>query len=205
MTFELPKLPYTLNALEPHISAATLKVHYGKHHRAYVDKANQLIAGTEFERRSLEDVIVATAPQKKYQSLFNNAAQAWNHGFYWSSMSPGAGGEPGGDITDRLVTDFQGFGAFREAFTTAAVDHFGSGWAWLVLDDGRLKIVTTANADTPIAHGKTPLLGMDLWEHAYYLDYQNQRPKYVESFFDKLANWDFAGRNYERAIERKVA
>jgi Fe-Mn family superoxide dismutase len=205
MTFELPKLPYALNALEPHISATTLEVHHGKHHRAYVDKTNQLIAGTEFERRSLDEVVAATARQKKYQSLFNNAAQAWNHGFYWNSMSPGAGGEPSGAIADRLAVDFQSFGAFREAFKTAAVDHFGSGWAWLVLDEGRLKIATTANADTPIAHGKRAMLAMDLWEHAYYLDYQNQRPSYVESFLDKLANWDFAGRNYEMAIERKVA
>jgi Fe-Mn family superoxide dismutase len=205
MTFELPKLPYALDALEPHISATTLKVHYGKHHRAYVDKANLLIAGTEFERRSLQEVITATATQKKYQSLFNNAAQAWNHGFYWNSMSPGAGGEPGGAIADRLAVDFQSFGAFREAFKTAAIDHFGSGWAWLVLDEGRLKIAATANADTPIAHGKTAILAMDLWEHAYYLDYQNQRPSYVENFLGKLANWDFAGHNYELAVERKVA
>jgi superoxide dismutase, Fe-Mn family len=205
MTFELPKLPYAQNALEPHISAATVKVHYGKHHRAYVDKANQLVAGTEFERRSLEDVIAATAPQKKYQSLFNNAAQAWNHGFYWNSMSPGAGGEPRGAIAGRLAADFQSFAAFREAFKKAAIEHFGSGWAWLMLDEGRLKIATTANADTPIAHGKTAILTMDVWEHAYYLDYQNQRPSYVEIFLDKLVNWEFAERNYELAMERKVA
>ena len=205
MAVELPKLPYALDALEPHISKLTLEFHHGKHHKAYVDKTNELIANTDLAKKSLEEIVRAAAGQKDKATLFNNAAQAWNHGFYWNSMSPGAGGEPGGAIADRLAVDFQSFGAFREAFKTAAIDHFGSGWAWLVLDEGRLKIATTANADTPIAHGKTAILAMDLWEHAYYLDYQNQRPIYVENFLGKLANWDFAGHNYELAVERKVA
>jgi len=205
MPFDLPKLPYATDALEPHIGAATLKVHHDMHHRAYVDKTNLLVAGTDYEEHTLEEVIMATAVLKKTEALFNNAAQAWNHAFYWNSMSPGGGGQPRGAIADRLTADFGNFSAFREAFNKAAVDHFASGWAWLTLDDGHLRIITTANADTPIAHGQVAILALDLWEHAYYLDYRNRRAAYVEKFLGKLANWDFAGSNYELAAERQLA
>ena len=205
MPIEMPSLPYPPNALEPQVSAATLEVHYGKHHRAYVDKTNLLVAGTELAGRPLEDVIAMTASRKRKAALFNNAAQAWNHGFLWNSMTPGGGGEAKGALADRIKSDFNSFADFREAFRAAAVNHFGSGWTWLILDAGRLRVVSTVNADTPIGHGKLPLLTLDLWEHAYYLDYKNRRPDYVDGFLDKLANWNFAERNYQQAIGRKAA
>lgn len=205
MPFELPRLPYSTDALEPHIGAATLKIHHDMHHRAYVDKTNLLVSGTEYAQHTLKEVIVATAVPKKTEALFNNAAQAWNHAFYWNSMSPGGGGRPRGAIAHRLTSDFGSFSAFHDAFNKAATDHFASGWAWLVLDDRHLRIITTTNADTPIAHGQVAILGLDLWEHAYYLDYRNRRAAYVEKFLGKLVNWDFAGSNYEWAAERQVA
>jgi Fe-Mn family superoxide dismutase len=203
MSIELPKLPYPVNALEPHISAATLDIHHGKHHRAYVEKTKQLIAGTELAERSLEDVVSLAASRKRKTTLFNNAAQASNHAFYWNSMSPRGGGAPSGRLADRIELDFGGFARFTDTFQSVAVSHFGSGWVWLVLALSRLEIIATSNADTPMVHGKTPLLTMDLWEHAYYLDYQNHRTEYVATFIDKLANWDFAISNFQYATARR--
>ncbi len=205
MAIEFPTLPYPVNGLEPHISTATLEVHHGKHHRAYVEKTNLLIADTALANRSLEEIISMTAPRKRKSTLFNNAAQAWNHAFYWNSMSPNGGGEPHGVLADRIGKDFGNFTHFAEAFKSGATGHFGSGWAWLVITRGRLEIVVTANADTPIVHGKKPLLTTDVWEHAYYLDYQNRRADYVATFVDRLANWEFAATNLQRATCRRAA
>jgi Fe-Mn family superoxide dismutase len=194
--FTLASLPWAENALEPVISARTISLHYGKHNAAYVAKLNELVAGTPYESMSLEEVVKKSARSDKDKAIFNNAGQAWNHDFYWHSMSPKGGGEPSGKIKDALQSSFGGVKEFREAFTKAAVAQFGSGWAWLVKGkDGKLAIKTTSNADTPIAHGETPLLAADLWEHAYYLDYQNKRPDHVKAWLDKLANWSFAEKN----------
>ena len=193
--FTLARLPYPENALEPVISAKTLSFHYGKHHAAYVSKLNELVVGTPYEGLSLEGVIKRSAGNDKDKAIFNNADQAWNHDFYWHSMAP-KGSEPAGKIKDALQSSFGGLKEFKEAFTKAALGQFGSGWAWLVKGkDGKLKITTTANADSPIAHGETALLTADVWEHAYYLDYQNRRPDYVAAWLDKLANWSFAEKN----------
>ncbi len=193
--FTLPKLPFAENALEPVISARTISFHYGKHHAAYLSKLNELAAGTPYEGLSLEEVVKRSAGNENDKAIFNNAGQAWNHDFYWRSMAP-RGGEPTGKIKAALDSSFGGLKDFKKAFSKAAVAHFGSGWAWLVKGkDGKLKVVTTSNADTPIAHGETPLLAADLWEHAYYLDYQNRRPDHVAAWLDKLANWSFAEKN----------
>ncbi len=193
--FTLAKLPYAENALDPVISARTISFHYGKHHAAYVSKLNELVAGTPYESLSLEDVVKRSAGNDKDKAIFNNADQAWNHDFYWHSMAP-KGGEPAGKIKDALQSSFGGLKEFKEAFTKAALGQLGSGWAWLVKGkDGKLKITTTSNADSPIAHGETALLTADVWEHAYYLDYQNRRPDYVAAWLDKLANWSFAEKN----------
>jgi Fe-Mn family superoxide dismutase len=195
--FTLPKLPYADNALAPVISANTISFHYGKHHATYVKVLNELIAGTAYESLTLEEIVVRAASDKDAaaKKIFNNAAQAWNHEFYWHSMTP-KGGAPAGKIKDALEKSFGGLDAFKKAFSTAAVGQFGSGWAWLVKGkDGALKIETTSNADTPIAHGGTPLLVADVWEHAYYLDYQNRRPDHIGAWLDKLANWSFAEAN----------
>jgi superoxide dismutase, Fe-Mn family len=189
------KLPYAESALEPVVSARTISFHYGKHHKAYVDKLNELVAGTSYEQLSLEEIVRKSAGNDKDKAIFNNAAQSWNHDFYWQSMAP-KGGEPSGKIKDALKDSFGGVKEFKEAFAKAAVAQFGSGWAWLVKGkDGKLEIATTSNADTPIAHGKTPLFTADVWEHAYYLDYQNRRPDHVKDWLDKLANWSFAEKN----------
>jgi superoxide dismutase, Fe-Mn family len=205
MAIELPNLPYPKDALAPHISASTLEFHHGKHHKAYVDKTNQLVAGTELVDKSIEELIAIAAPKKAKVALFNNAAQAWNHTFLWHCMAPNGGGKPRGPIAERIEQDFKGYDAFAEAFKSAAVNQFGSGWAWLVLNGEKVEIVATANADTPIAHGKTPLLTVDVWEHAYYLDYQNRRPDYVGVFLDKLVNWDFANSNLASAGRKSAA
>ena len=194
--FALPSLPYAENALEPAISSKTLSLHHGKHHKAYVDKLNELVAATPYEGMALEEVVKRSAKAEKDKAIFNNAGQAWNHDFYWKSMSP-KGGEPTGKLKEALQSSFGGLNEFKEAFAKAAVAQFGSGWAWLVKGkDSKLKITTTSNADTPIAHGETPLLTADVWEHAYYLDYQNRRPDHVKAWLDKLANWSFAEKNY---------
>jgi Fe-Mn family superoxide dismutase len=206
MPIQLPLLPYRRSALEPHISAETLDVHYGKHHKAYVDKTNALIAGTDLDQRSLEDIIVRSAPGKAGTVLFNNAAQAWNHAFYWQSMMQQGGGTPRGPIADRIRDAFHGYDKFAEQFRSAAVSHFGSGWIWLLMDgNSGLRIATTSNADTPIARREVPLLTLDLWEHAYYLDYQNRRQEYVTRFLDSLVSWDFANHNLRLAGHQKSA
>ncbi len=194
MAFELPALPYEKNALEPHISAETLEFHYGKHHNTYVTNLNNLVPGTEFEGKSLEDIIKA-APAG---GVFNNAAQVWNHTFYWNSLSPNGGGAPSGDLAAAIDKAFGSFDAFKEKFSTSAATNFGSGWTWLVKnDDGSVEIMNTSNAGCPLTTaGKTPLLTCDVWEHAYYIDYRNARPKYVEAFWN-LVNWDFASANYK--------
>lgn len=201
MNFTLPQLPYAYDALEPHISRLTLEVHHGKHHRAYVEKAKALAKEVRLADQPLERIIQQTAGQDSHLALFNNTAQAWNHAFYWRSMDPNGGGRPNGEIATRIESDFGGYDTFAKHFAAAAAGQFGSGWAWLVLDGDKLKVLTTANADTPLAHGQTPLLTIDVWEHAYYLDYQNRRPDYAASVIGHLINWDFANRNLNRCNE----
>lgn len=192
MAFELPALPYANNRLVPHISEETLEFHYGKHHQTYVTNLNNLVPGTEFEGLSLEEIIV-----KSSGPIFNNAAQVWNHTFYWNSLAPNGGGEPTGALADAINAKFGSFAQFKEEFTKCAVGTFGSGWAWLVKNaDGSLALVSTSNAGCPLTTaGQTPLLTCDVWEHAYYIDYRNARPKYLEAFW-ALVNWDFAQANF---------
>lgn len=199
MAFELPALPYAKDALEPHISANTLDFHHGKHHNAYVTNLNKLIDGTDLAGKSLEDIILASAKDASKQGIFNNAAQVWNHTFYWHSMKPNGGGKPSGALAKKIDEDFGSFDKFVEEFKNAGATQFGSGWAWLVLDGGKLKVTKTPNADLPMTHGQTALLTADVWEHAYYLDYQNRRPDYLATFLDKLANWSFAEENFAKA------
>ena len=196
MPFELAHLPYPADALEPHISAETFGYHHGKHHKAYVDKLNAAIAGTDYEDQSLEAVILA-AHEAADTAVFNNAAQAWNHTFLWNSMSPDGGGVPAGPIADAITKRFGDLAGFREAFRSAALGQFGSGWTWLVRTDDGLEIVSTGNADSPLTSGLLPLLTLDVWEHAYYLDYQNRRDTYIDTFLYSLINWSFAASNYE--------
>jgi len=195
MSLELPALPYDLNALEPHISANTLSFHYGKHHQAYVTNYNNLTKDTPLADQPLEDVIKQTAGDPAKAGLFNNGAQVWNHTFFWHSMKPSGGGAPTGELASKIDSDLGGFEKFVADFKTAATTQFGSGWAWLALDKGKLVVTKTANADTPLAHGLTPLFTVDVWEHAYYLDYQNRRPDFVSVVLEKLANWDFVSAN----------
>ena len=191
MALVLPDLPYPKNALADVISERTLEFHHGKHHAAYVTNANKLIAGTELDGLDLEAIIHKVAGDSAKAGVFNNAAQVWNHTFYWNCMKPGGGGRPTGPIAKRIDAVLGGYEKFVEEFKNAAATQFGSGWAWLVLRDGKLAVTKTANADTPLAHGQTALLTVDVWEHAYYLDYQNRRPDYVATFIDRLINWDF--------------
>ena len=191
MSITLPDLPYAKSALEPHISERTLEFHYGKHHQAYVNNGNGLIAGTEFDNLSLDDIIKKTAGDKDKVGIFNNVAQVWNHSFYWQCMKANGGGKAVGEIANKIDTDFGNFEQFLDEFKKAGTTQFGSGWAWLVLDNDKLKVMKTANADTPIAQNLKPVLVVDVWEHAYYLDYQNRRPDYLATFMDKLINWDF--------------
>lgn len=193
--WDVPALPYPENALEPHLSAKTLSFHYGKHHHGYASKLKELVQGTPFAEMGLEKIVTETADKAAHKAVFNNAAQVWNHTFYWRSMKPGGGGEPDVALMQRFIKDFGSFRAFVEQFRTAALGVFGSGWAWLVEDAGVLKIVQTANADTPIAHGQKPLLTVDVWEHAYYLDYQNRRADYVDAFIAHLIDWSFVAKN----------
>lgn len=191
MAFELPALPYANDALAPYISAETIEFHYGKHHQTYVTNLNNLVPGTEFESASLEDIIL-----KSSGGIFNNAAQIWNHTFYWNSLTPNGAGQPTGALADAINETFGSFDKFKEEFTKCAVTTFGSGWAWLVKNaDGSLALVSTSNAGCPLTAGQTPLLTCDVWEHAYYIDFRNLRPKYLEAFW-VLANWDFAAANY---------
>jgi Fe-Mn family superoxide dismutase len=192
---KLPRLGYKADALEPYISEKTIEFHYGKHHQGYVDKTNKIIAGSPYADLPLEEIVKSTRGKSENLALFNNAAQVYNHTFYWNSMKPAGGGAPGGRIAQEIERNFGGYPKFSEAFSTASVTLFGSGWVWLVQDGDALKIIQTANADTPIADGLNPLLTIDVWEHAYYLDYQNQRGAYVKSFLEHLVNWDFAESN----------
>jgi superoxide dismutase, Fe-Mn family len=191
----LPSLPYADNALDPVVSANTIGFHYGKHHKGYVDMLNKLAAGTEFAGLSLEAIIAGTAGKPDKAALFNNAAQIWNHTFYWSSLRPKGGGEPPAALKQAIEASFGGVDACKKELATAATTRFGSGWAWLVLDAGKLKVVSTGNAETPLTTSAKPLLTVDVWEHAYYLDYQNRRADYVNAVLDKLINWGFAADN----------
>lgn len=191
----LPPLPWAENALEPVISARTISFHYGKHHRAYVDNLNKAIAGTELADLPLVEIVKRTAQQPGKTGIFNNAAQAWNHTFYWHSLRPKGGGKPSGKLGEWIDRDFGGFPSFRDTFAQAAIGQFGSGWAWLVESNGKLEVLATANADTPLTGGKKPLLTIDVWEHAYYLDYQNRRADYVNAVIEQLLNWEFATQN----------
>ncbi len=192
MSIELPPLPYEKNALEPHISAETLEYHYGKHHQTYVTNLNNLIAGTDNEGKTLEELIKSTSG-----GLFNNAAQIWNHTFYWNCLSPNGGGEPSGAVAEAINAKFGDFATFKEEFSKTAITTFGSGWGWLVKNaDGSIELASTSNAGCPLTEGKTALLTCDVWEHAYYIDYRNARPKYVEAFWN-LVNWDFVAKNLE--------
>lgn len=191
MAFELPALPYATDALEPHMSANTFSFHHAKHHNAYVVNLNKMIEGTDFADKSLEEIIKSSDG-----GVFNNAAQVWNHTFFWHSMKPQGGGEPTGAIADKINADFGSYAEFKAAFAAAGATQFGSGWAWLVLSNGKLEVRKTPNAETPLTEdGVTPLLTMDVWEHAYYLDFQNARPVYIETFLSELVNWDFVNQN----------
>ncbi len=195
MSVSLPDLPYSQKALAPHISEETLSFHYGKHHKSYVDKLNSLIQGTEWEKASLEEIIKSS--KGKNQAVFNSAAQAWNHSFYWSSLSPDGGGEPFGSLASAIEKSFGSVEKFKERFAAAALRQFGSGWAWLVEEGGSLKVTATSNAETPLANpGQKPLLTCDVWEHAYYIDYRNARNKYIEAFWHVI-NWRMAGKNLD--------
>ncbi len=205
MTFKLPDLPYPHDALEPHVSAETLHYHHGKHHATYVDKLNGLLAETQLAGKSLEEVILASAGDPEHKAIFNNAAQVWNHTFYWNCMTPNGGGAPTGELADKIEADFHGIDNFRAEFRAAAAGQFGSGWAWLVLDNGKLRIVTSSNAELPMVQGQHALLTCDVWEHAYYLDYQNRRPDYVDMFLDKLVNWDFVAQRLASAPRQASA
>jgi Fe-Mn family superoxide dismutase len=204
MTIELPTLPFGYDALEPHISRATMETHHGKHHKAYVDKTNALIAGTPLENAPLEEIVRSAAGSKKARALFNNSAQAWNHGFFWKSLRPD-GGEPQGEVRAAIERSFKSFDRFADTFAKTAGSQFGSGWTWLVKDGEKVKVVATSNADTPIVRGKTPLLVLDVWEHAYYLDYRNRRADYVQAFLRSLANWEFAESNLRGHDAMKLA
>jgi len=206
MPFTLPQLPYAQDGLEPHISAETLSFHHGKHHNAYVTNLNKLIDGSDLASKTLEEIVIATAGKSDKAGIFNNAAQVWNHSFYWHSMKPAGGGNPTGALAEKINQDFGSFDEFKAAFSQAGATQFGSGWAWLVLDaDGKLKVTKTANAETPLTTNATPLLTMDVWEHAYYLDFQNARPSYIETFLSKLVNWDFASENFANAQNKAAA
>jgi Fe-Mn family superoxide dismutase len=201
MKFELPDLPYEMTALEPYIAAETLQLHYGKHHQGYMDKLKKALSGDKLAEASLEHIV-----RNSSGAVFNNAAQVWNHSFYWQSMSPEQGKSLGKDLAYRFERDFGGLSSFKRKFAEVAKGHFGSGWAWLVENaDGKLDIVSTSDADNPMCHGATPILTLDVWEHAYYLDYQNDRAAYVEAFLDHLANWKFAEQNLGAETEQKRA
>jgi superoxide dismutase, Fe-Mn family len=198
----LPPLPYPQHAFEPLISAETLTFHHGKHHQAYVDKLNELVRGTEFARLSLESVVVRTAGQEQHTELFNNAAQAWNHSFYWHSITPNGGDNVPVALDERIKANFGNLAALKKQFAQAAIEQFGSGWAWLVFDGASLRIIKTANSDNPLPQKLKPLLTIDVWEHAYYLDYQNRRADYIRAIVGQLINWRFAAQNLQRAQAR---
>jgi Fe-Mn family superoxide dismutase len=200
MAFELPPLPYDYNALEPYgMKAETLRFHHDKHHKAYVDNLNKLVDGTELADKSLEEVIKISFKDSSKTGIFNNAGQIWNHNFYWLGLKPSGGGEPTGKLGDKIKQDFGSLDKFKEEFSNAAATQFGSGWAWLIDDGGTLKVTKTPNAENPLAHGQKALLTLDVWEHAYYLDFQNARPAFIKNFLDHLINWDFVAEQYAKA------
>jgi superoxide dismutase, Fe-Mn family len=205
MTFKLSPLPYALSALEPAISARTMEFHYGKHHAGYVEKLNKLVQGTPLARLPLDEVILRTARDRLATAIFNNAAQVWNHDFFWRSMTPGGGGSPDDGLGRRIVADFGSFEEFTRQFVTQATGLFGSGWVWLAADVDGLRIVSTANAELPMTSHQQALLACDVWEHAYYLDYQNNREGFVRTFLEKLANWAFAAEQFAQADQGQVA
>lgn len=195
MPLKLPPLPYAYDSLEPHISAATITVHHDKHHGDYVEKVNRLVEEANMPVDGLESIIMQSAGKPQYQELYNNAAQAWNHDFYWRCMKPGGGGEPHGEISGRITSQYNSYANFVAELRDKAIKHFGSGWTWVVLDDRLIQIVSTSNADTPLVKGQKPLFAIDVWEHAYYLDYQNMRADYVSAVIAHLINWDFVNEN----------
>jgi Fe-Mn family superoxide dismutase len=195
MAMKLPNLPFASNALEPHMSARTFEFHHGKHHAAYVTNGNKLLEGTPLEKKALHEVIREVAGDSAKAGVFNNVAQVWNHSFFWHCLKPGGGGQPSGDLAKQIDAAFGSYDQFVQEFSHAAATQFGSGWAWLVKDGGKLAIVKTPNADTPVARSQQPLLTLDVWEHAYYLDHQNARPKFIETFLTKLVNWDYVAQN----------
>ncbi len=197
MSFDLPYLPFSKDELEPHISTRTMEFHHGKHHQAYVNNLNALIKDTPLEKASLEEIIKQTYGDESKAGIFNNAAQVWNHSFFWNSLKPNGGGAPSGNLADAIHMTFGNLDAFKEQFKQAGISQFGSGWVWLVAEGKTLKIVKTANAVTPLVLGQTPLLTCDVWEHAYYLDYQNRRLDFIQIFLDKLINWDFAALGFK--------
>ena len=204
--FQLPSLPWDEGALDPVISAKTIGLHHGKHHKAYVDKLNELVAGTPFADMPLEEIVRKTAGDADKKKIFNNAGQHWNHSFFWKCLAPKGGGAPSGELARRIDADLGGIEAFRKQFEETAVNTFGSGWAWLALKDGKLQVISTSNAGTPITEGATPLLTIDVWEHAYYVDYENRRPEFVKAVIAKLLNWDFAQQQLDGAgSQRKAA
>ena len=200
MAFELPDLPYDYEALAPYMSAKTLHLHHDKHHQAYVTNLNNLIEGTEFAGKSLEDIVTGSYGDPAKQGIFNNAGQHWNHNLFWRIMRKGGGGSPGGELAKRIDDAFGSFDAFKEQFKTAGVTQFGSGWAWLAVQDDQLKIMKTPNGENPLVHGMRPILGVDVWEHAYYVDYENRRPEYLAAFLNNLVNWDEVEAELHKAV-----
>jgi Fe-Mn family superoxide dismutase len=200
MAFELPDLPYDYEALAPYMSAKTLHLHHDKHHQAYVTNLNNLIEGTEFAGKSLEDIVTGSYGDAAKQGIFNNAGQHWNHNLFWRIMKKGGGGNPGGELAKRIDDAFGSFEAFKEQFKTAGVTQFGSGWAWLAVQGDQLKVVKTPNGENPLVHGMRPILGVDVWEHAYYVDYENRRPEYLAAFLNSLVNWDEVEAELHKAI-----
>lgn len=199
MAFELPDLPYDYEALAPYMSSQTLHLHHDKHHQTYVTNLNNLIKGTEFENKSLEEIVKGSYGDPSKQGIFNNAGQHWNHNLFWRIMRKGGGGKPGGELLRRIENDFGGYDAFAEQFKNAAVTQFGSGWAWLAVKNGKLEVSKTPNGENPLVHGGKPILGIDVWEHSYYLDYQNRRPDYVAAFLANLVNWEEVEKELQKA------
>ena len=200
MAFELPDLPYDYEALAPYMSAKTLHLHHDKHHQAYVTNLNNLIEGTEFAGKSLEEIVTGSYGDAARQGIFNNAGQHWNHNLFWRVMKKGGGGNPGGELAKRIDDAFGSFDAFKEQFKTAGVTQFGSGWAWLALQGDQLKVMKTPNGENPLVHGMRPILGVDVWEHAYYVDYENRRPEYLAAFLNNLVNWDEVEAELHKAL-----
>jgi Fe-Mn family superoxide dismutase len=200
MAFELPDLPYDYEALAPYMSAKTLHLHHDKHHQAYVTNLNNLIEGTEFAGKSLEDIVTGSYGDAAKQGIFNNAGQHWNHNLFWRIMKKGGGGSPGGELAKRIDDAFGSFDAFKEQFKTAGVTQFGSGWAWLAVQGDQLKVMKTPNGENPLVHGMRPILGVDVWEHAYYVDYENRRPEYLAAFLNNLVNWDEVEAELHKAL-----